>query len=147
MVRLFALILLGLPVLAHAQGMRSSYATTDGRADTVVISCPSQDGSFKAGPCLSSPVPPVTYTGPVATAITTANVAVTVFAAGSIVSGCDVVNTGTGTLYLDLTTTAVIGAATAIPLQPGQAYHCPFAPAGPVSAVAAQMQGFVAVRY
>jgi hypothetical protein len=90
---------------------------------------------------------PVTYAAPSGSAIVTPNVAVTVFAAGAVPHSCDIVNTGTDTLYLDFTTTAVAGAATAIPLQTGQSYHCPFPPAGAVSAVADMAQPFVAVRY
>ena len=69
------------------------------------------------------------------------------FAAGSVLTGCDVVNSGTGVLYLDFTTTAVAGAPTALPLQPGQSYHCATPPSGAVSAVAAAPQPFVAIRY
>jgi hypothetical protein len=89
----------------------------------------------------------VTYGGPTAFAVTTANIAVTVFAAGGVATGCDFVNSGSAVLYLDFTTTAVAGSATAIPLQPGQSFHCPYPPAGAVSAVAATPQSFVAIRY
>jgi hypothetical protein len=132
---------------AEAQQIRSSYATQDGRAGTVVVTCPSTDGSFTAGPCSTAPLGPVTYAAPSGSAIVTPNVAVTVFAAGSVPHSCDIVNSGTDTLYLDFTTTAVAGAATSIPLLPGQSYHCPFPPAGAVSAVADMAQPFVAVRY
>ncbi len=143
-----ALFFLGLSYCyAGAQQVRSSYATADGRAGTVVVSCPSTDGSFTAGPCSTAPQGPVTYTAPSASAISTPNYAVTVFGAGAVLHSCDIVNTGTDTLYLDFTTTAVAGAATAIPLLPGQSYHCPYPPAGAVSAVADMAQPFVAVRY
>jgi hypothetical protein len=136
-----------LSVAAFGQPVSSSYATQNGRAGTVVIACPSQDGSFTAGPCPMSKPGPVTYSAPGASAITAANVAVTVFPAGSVPTGCDFVNTGSAILYLDFTTTAVAGAATAIPLQPGQAFHCPYAPTGAITAVAPQAQSFVAIRY
>ena len=131
----------------YAQTVASSYATHDGRAGTVVIACPTQDGSYTAGACSFSKQLPVSFTAPVASAIATANVAVTVFTAGSVQTGCDFINTGTAVLYVDLTTTAASGSATAIPLQPGQSFHCPYAPLGAVSAVAAQPQAFVAIRY
>jgi hypothetical protein len=76
-----------------------------------------------------------------------ANTAVTVFAANTVSNGCDIVNTGSMVLYLDFTTTASAGSPTSIPLQPNQAYHCAIAPVGGVSAVAAQAQSFVAIRY
>ena len=117
------------------------------RFGTVVVACPSLDGTYTAGPCPANGRSPVTYAAPAGTAITTANTAVTVFAAGSVLTGCDIVNAGTGILYLDMTTTAIIGAATAMPLQPGQSFHCPYPPTGPVSAIAAQPQTFVAIRY
>lgn len=88
-----------------------------------------------------------TYTGPDAGAIATANVAVIIFAANTIQGGCDIINTGSQTLYVDFTTTAVAGSATAIPIQTNQSYHCPFPPTGAVSAVASAAQPFVAVRY
>lgn len=132
---------------AGAQSLASSYSTRDGRAATVIIACPTTDGSFTASPCSLSKPAPVTYATSAAAAIASANVAVTVFAAGSIANGCDVVNTGPAMLYLDFTTTASAGSATSFPLQSGQSYHCPFAPVGAVSAVASQQQSFVAVRY
>ncbi len=134
-------------VPAGAQSLASSYTTRDGRASTVVIACPATDGSFTAGPCSLSKPAPVTYAVPAAAAIATANVAVTVFTAGSVANGCDVVNTGAAILYLDFTTTAAAGSATSLPLQPGQSYHCPFALVGAVTAVASQSQPLVAVRY
>lgn len=145
MLRLIAL--LSLPVCAAAQPVASSYATRDGRAGTVVITCPNQDGSYTAGACTLSKPPAVGYAAPATASITTANAAVTVFPLGSIATGCDIVNTAATVLYIDFTAVAVAGSATAIPLQPGQAFHCPYPPSGPVTAVAAQPQSFVAIRY
>ena len=136
-----------LAIAAHAQTMASSYTTRDGRAGTVVIACPSQDGSYTAGPCAISKPGAVTYSAPVVNAIAIANTPVTAFAAGTVATGCDFVNTGSMTLYLDFTAIASAGAATSIPLQPGQSFHCPYPPLGAVSAVAAQPQSFVAIRY
>ena len=144
---LLTVVLLLLPVRLCAQSMASSYATEDGRAGTVVIACPSQDGSYTAGPCALSKPGAVSYASPIASSISAPNRAVTVFAAGTVLTGCDFVNSGSGVLYVDLTTVAVIGSATSIPLQPGQSFHCPSPPAGPVSAIAAQAQSFVAIRY
>lgn len=135
------------PASVYAQSLSSSYATRDGRAGTVVIACPSQDGSYTAGPCAITKPGAVAYTAPAATAITVANTAVTVFTAGAVQTGCDFVNTGSAVLYLDFTATASAGSATSIPLQPGQSFHCPYPPLGAVSAVASQPQPFVAVRY
>jgi hypothetical protein len=132
---------------AFAQPVSSSYATQNGRAGTVVIACPSQDGSFTAGPCPMSKPAPVTYGAPMAAAVATANVPVTIFPAGSVPTGCDFVNTGSTVLFLDFTTTANAGSATSIPLQPGQSFHCPYPPTGAVTAVASQAQPFVAIRY
>ena len=113
----------------------------------MVIACPSQDGSFTAGPCPLSKPAPVTYSAPMASAISVANVPVTIFPAGSIATGCDFVNTGSVVLYLDFAATASAGAPTSIPLQPGQSFHCPYPPTGAVTAVASQAQPFVAIRY
>ena len=135
------------PGCAIAQPVASSYATRDGRAGTVVIACPNMDNSFTAGPCALARTPVVTYAAPAASAIAAANTAVTVFASGSISTGCDVINTGSVVLYLDFIAVSIAGSATSIPLQPGQAYHCPYAPSGAVTAVAAQAQPFVAVSY
>ena len=132
---------------AQAQAIGSSYSTRDGRAGTVVIACPSQDGSYTAQVCtLSRPIA-VNYAAPASGAVAIANAAVTVFSAGSVQTGCDIVNTGSATLYVDLTTTAVAGSPTSIPLQPNQAFHCPYPPTNAVTAVAAQAQSFVAIRY
>ena len=144
-------ILVALSLLAscrtYAQSLASSYATRDGRAATVVIACPSQDGAYVAAACAISKPGAVTYAAPVATAIAAANVPVTVFVAGSVATGCDIVNSGSAMLYLDFTATATAGSATSIPIQSGQAFHCPYPPLGAVSAVAAQPQSFVAIRY
>ena len=135
------------PIAAAAQPIASSYEGRDGRVGTVVIACPSQDGSFTAGPCPIGKPPSVNYAAPVTSSIATANTAVTVFPPGSVLTGCDIINSGGGVLYIDFTATAVIGAATSLPLQPGQSFHCPFPPAGGMSAIAAQPQTFVAIRY
>ena len=147
MFKIFLALMVLMPTICAAQSMASSYAGRDGRIGTVVISCPSQDGSYTAGPCPISKPAAVTYSGPSNFMIGTANTAVTVFLAGTVTTGCDFVNTGSGVLYLDLTTTAVAGSATAVPLQPGQSFHCPYPPTGNVSAVAATPQSFVAIRY
>lgn len=132
---------------AIAQTLSSSYATHDGRAGTVVIACPSTDGSYLAGPCPMGRQSTVTYAAPASGAVAAANVPVTVFAAGQVASGCDIVNTGAAILYLDFTAPAAAGSSTSIPLQPGQSFHCPHPPAGAVTAVASQPQPFVAIRY
>jgi hypothetical protein len=147
MIKILIILAVLLPTACGAQSMASSYASRDGRIGAIVIACPSQDGSYTAGPCPISKPTTVTYGGPATFAVTTANTAVTVFAAGAVATGCDVVNTGAGVLYLDFTTTAVSGSGTALPLQPGQSFHCPYPPSGPVSAVAATPQSFVAIRY
>ena len=155
MIKAVAVLLYFAPAVCFAQGIGSTYTTRDGRADTVVIACPSADGSYTAIACPTgtgtssggSSSGPVTYQAPVASGVATANVAVTVFPAGSVITGCDVVNSGSGVLYVDLTATAVIGSDTSVPLQPGQSFHCPYPPAGAMSAIAAQPQPFVAIRY
>jgi hypothetical protein len=147
MVRTFLLALLFVPAICSAQQVANTYAGRDGRIGTVVIACPSQDGSYTAGPCALSKPSSVSYSGPANFAIATANTAVTVFAAGTVTTGCDFVNTATNVLYLDFTTTALAGSATSLPLAPGQSFHCPYAPTGAVSAVAAAPQSFVAIRY
>ncbi len=144
---LLVCVAFGLSCAGAAAQVRNSYATQDGRSATVVVTCPSADASFTAVPCTAPPQSPVTYAAPAAAAIVTANVAVTVFAAGAVLHSCDIVNTGTDTLYVDFTTTAVAGSATSIPLQAGQGYHCAFPPVGAVSAVADMAQPFVAVKY
>ena len=134
-------------VIAHAQEVGSSYATLDGRAGTIILACPSEDGSFTALACSFEKPSAVTYSGPMTAAVASPNVAVVVFPAGSISAGCDIVNTGTAVLYIDLAATAFAGSSTSIPLQPNQSFHCPFPPLGPVTAVASAPQPFVAVRY
>ena len=134
-------------VCVQAQGIGSSYSTRDGRAGTVVIACPSQDGSYTAQICAQSRPIVVNYAAPATGAVTVGNTAVTVFPAGSVLTGCDIVNTGSATLYLDFTTVAAAGSATSIPLQPNQAFHCPYPPANAVTVVAMQPQSFVAMRY
>jgi hypothetical protein len=147
MVWILLLLALTVPALGHAQSMASSYSTRDGRAGTVVIACPSQDGAYTAGPCAISKPGAVAYSAPSSAAIAVANTAVTVFAPGTVPTGCDFVNTGSAVLYLDFTTVALAGAPTSIPLQSGQSFHCPYPPLGAVSAVASQAQPFVAIRY
>lgn len=147
MIRTLTILASLIPVAATAQSMATSYASRDGRIGTTVIACPSLDGAFTAGPCPIGKPPAVNYAPPASAAIVTANTAVTVFPAGTVPTGCDIVNSGTGVLYLDFTGPAVIGSATALPLQPGQAFHCPFPPTGAVSATAAAAQTFVAIRY
>ena len=147
MLKLLMILAILSPVACAAQSMASSYASRDGRIGTTVIACPSQDGSYTAGPCSFSKPPTVTYGSPTSFSVATANTAVTVFPAGSVATGCDIVNTGAGVLYLDFTTTAVGGSSTALPLQPGQSFHCPYPPSGAVSVVAAAPQNFVAIRY
>ncbi len=97
----------------------------------------------------SAPLPSVPI-GPAASQIASANVAVTVFPAGSVVNVADVINPATAIepLYVDFVNAAAAGSATSIPLQPGQSYRisCPLASA--VTAVAATAgHGFVAVSY
>jgi hypothetical protein len=147
MIKILAALAVFIPLACMAQPVASSYSGRDGRIGTVIIACPSQDGSYTAGPCPISKPPSVAYAAPAASAIVTANTAVTVFAAGTVLTGCDIVNTGSGVLYIDFTATAVIGAATSLPMQPGQSFHCPYPPAGALSAIAAQAQSFVAIRY
>ena len=135
------------PLAALCQPVSSTYATRDGRAATVVIACPTSDGTFTAASCALAKSPAVTFTASSTSAITTGNVAVTVFPSGSVANGCDIVNTGTAILYLDFISTAAAGSATSLPLQSGQSYHCAFAPLNAVTAIAGQPQPFVAVRY
>ena len=135
------------PQCAPAQPVASTYATQDGRAETVVIACPNTDGSFTAGRCATATPTSVIYASAAATAVAVPNTPVTVFTPGSVLTGCDVLNTGTAILYLDFTTIAAAGSGTSIPLQPGQSFHCPYPPSGAVTAIAAQSQPFVAVRY
>ena len=135
------------PFAALGQSVSSTYATRDGRAATVVIACPTSDGTFTASACALAKSPAVTFTASATSAIAAGNVAVTVFPSGSVANGCDIVNTGTSILYLDFIATAAVGSATSLPLQSGQSYHCAFAPLNAVTAIAGQPQPFVAVRY
>ncbi len=89
----------------------------------------------------------VAYAAPAAAAITAANTPVTVFPAGAVPTGCDFVNSGSGRPLPRLHHHRRRRSATSIPLQPGQSFHCPVPPLGAVSAVAAQPQSFVAIRY
>ncbi len=141
------LVLVSIAAAARAQEVASSYSTRDGRAGTIILACPSKDGSFTALSCNFGKASAVTYSGPMTAAITSPNMSVVVFPAGSVSAGCDIVNTGTVALYIDLTTTASAGSPTSIPLQPSQSFHCPFPPLGPVTAVASEPEAFVAVRY
>ena len=88
-IRLLAVLLY--PALASMQAqadpLKSSYSTGDGRAGTVIIACPSQDGTFSAAPCSIAQPGAVTYSSPAAAAITAANSPITVFAPGSIATG------------------------------------------------------------
>lgn len=145
-ITLVALLALA-PCTGWCQAISSTYATKDGRAATVIIACPTSDGSYTAAACALAKPSTVTFVAPAVAAVATANVAVTVFPSGSVATGCDIVNTGSSVLYLDFTTTAVAGSATSLPLQPGQSFHCPYAPTNALSAVAGQQQSFVAVRY
>ncbi len=95
-------------------------------------------------PCAVIPIAPLTGQ------IAAANTAVTVFAAGSFANVADIINPANAseTLYVDVVAPAVAGAATSIPLAPGQAYRvsCPIATA--VTAVAATAgHSFIAVGY
>ena len=143
----FFALLAFVPLAAMCQPVSGTYSTRDGRAATVVIACPTADGSFSAAACTLAKSPAVTFAAPAAAAIVTANVAVTVFPSGSVTTGCDIVNAGSGTLYLDFVATAAAGSATSLPLQSGQSFHCAYAPTGTVTAVASQPQAFVAVKY
>ena len=101
-------------------------------------------------PVRTDPLPPSTPAAPLAAQIATANVAVTVFAAGTILHVADIINPTTASepLYLDLVATAVAGSATSIPLLPGQAYRVSLPITTPVTAVAATAgHAFVAVSY
>ncbi len=79
--------------------------------------------------------------GLAAASVAAAGVAVTILPAGWMpaYSVCDIVNPPTATepLYVDLVQPAQVGAATSIPLSPGQAYRISAAIARDVSATAA----------
>ncbi len=147
MTKSLLLLSLLLPTAALAQPVSSSYATQNGRAGTVVIACPSQDGSFTAGPCPMSKPGPVTYSAPGASAISVANTPVTVFPAGSVTTGCDFVNTGSVVLYLDFTKPRLRARRLRSRCSRVSRSTVPTRPPGPSPAVASQAQSFVAVRY
>jgi hypothetical protein len=125
-------------------GSTSSGTVTPGTTPSAVQSV--QGGGAGALP-VGIRVTSVTYAAPTTATIATANTAITVFTAGQVATGCDFVNLLSVVLYLDFTTTAVAGASTALPLVPGQSFHCPYPPTGAVSAVASATGSFVAVRY
>ena len=108
------------------------------------------NGSGTNSPVQADPPLATTPTGPLAAQVATANVPVTVFAAGSIVHVADIINPATASepLYLDIVAPAVIGSATSIPLLPGQAYRVSTPITTAVSAVAATAgHSFIAVMY
>ena len=85
-----------------------------------------------------------------AMSIVSANLAVTVFAANSIVNVADIENPPTASepLYIDIVTTASAGSATSFALSPGAAYRI----SGPITTAATAVaatsgHAFVAVRY
>ena len=91
-----------------------------------------------------------TPSGPLAGTIATGGVAVTLFAAGTMSNVIDIINPpgAAEPLFVDFVATALAGAATSIPLVPGQWYRI----SGPIStaitAVAATAgHAFVAVSY
>ena len=107
-------------------------------------------GSGSDSPVRTDPPRPSTPTGPLAAQVATANVPVTVFAAGSITHVAEIINPATASepLYLDIVAPAVIGSATSIPLLPGQAYRVSTPITTAVSVVAATAgHSFVAVTY
>lgn len=109
-----------------------------------------QFGAGTQTPVRATPPLPTIPAGPLAAQIATANVPVTVFAAGSIVNVADIMNPPNQTepLYVDVVAPAAAGAATSIPLLPGQAYRVSAPVATAVTAVAATAgHSFVAVTY
>lgn len=85
-----------------------------------------------------------------ATSIVTGGTAVVVFPANSIVNVGDIINppNASEVLYVDITTVAVAGSASSIPLMPGQPFHVCGPLTTAVSAVSATGgHVFVAVRY
>ncbi len=107
-------------------------------------------GTGSDAPVRADPPLPSTPTAPLASQVATANVPVTVFAAGCISNVADIINPSTATepLYIDLVAPAAAGSATSIPLLPGQAYRISTPIQSPVTAVAATAgHAFVAVRY
>ena len=92
----------------------------------------------------SKPAAPSTHT------ITTGGTAVTVFPAGSIANGADIINPASATeiLYIDFVTNAVAGSATSIPIAVGATYRLPWPITSELTAVSATTgHAFVAVRY
>jgi len=107
-------------------------------------------GTGSNTPVRAAPALPSSPVGPLASQIVTANVAVTVFAACSIVSVADIINPTTATepLYIDVVTQAKAGSATSVPLLPGQAYRVSTPICTALTAVAATAgHAFVAVSY
>ena len=107
-------------------------------------------GTGSQTPMRATPPMPSTPAGPLASQIATANVPVTVFAPGSIVNVADIMNPTTQNepLYVDIVAPAAAGAATSIPLLPGQAYRISAPLCTAVTAVAATAgHSFIAVTY
>ena len=107
-------------------------------------------GTGSQSPVRATPPLPTTPSGPLASQIATANVPVTVFAAGSIINVADIMNPPSQTepLYVDVAAPAAAGAATSIPLLPGQAYRISTPVSTAVTVVAATAgHSFVAVSY
>ena len=85
-----------------------------------------------------------------ASTIVTANVPITVFAAGSILNVADVYNppSAPGVLYLDIVTTADPSNSTSLPLAPGGSYRISKPITTACTAVSAySAHQFCAVRY
>ncbi len=107
-------------------------------------------GTGSETPVRTFPPLPSTPVAPLTSQVATANVPVTVFAAGSVVNVADVINPSTASepLYLDIVAPAAIGSATSIPLLPGQAYRVSTPITTPITVVAATAgHAFVAVGY
>lgn len=107
-------------------------------------------GTGSQSPVRANPPLPTKPAGPLAAQIATANVPVTVFAAGSVVNVADILNPPAQTepLYVDIVSPAAAGAPTSIPLQPGQAYRVSAPISTAVTAVAATAgHSFIAVTY
>lgn len=107
-------------------------------------------GTGTQSPVRATAALPTTPAGALASQVCTANVPVTVFAAGSIVNVADIMNPPTQTepLYVDIVAPASAGSATSIPLLPGQAYRISAPVNTAVTAVAATPgHCFVAVTY
>ena len=87
---------------------------------------------------------------PAVSVVTSANVPVTVFPAGSIMNGGDIVNPSNApaTLYVDVCAPASVGAVTSLPLLPGQPFHLPGPFASDVTVVSTVAgHSFNAVKY